>query len=122
MTSPEDRTLASVSAAVLSSGAVIALAGLVGAGGRFAVSATIGTVVAFLNFLVLARVVRAFTDERASPALWSLVYLAKILGLFGGVFLLLRSGSLSLFGVLAGLASLVPGIVLGGVAASHREP
>lgn len=123
MTEPRnDRTIRSVVLVVVATGALIAALGFLGSGRRFAVSAAIGTLVAVLNFVVLARVGRAFTEEGANPAVWSLVYLFKILALFGGVFLLLRAESLSLLGVLAGLSSLVPGIVLGGVAASHREP
>ncbi len=118
----KDRTIGSVAMVVIASGAVLAAIGFFGSGPRFAISVVIGSMVALLNFLVLARVGRALTEEGSNPAVWSLVYLFKILALFGGVFLLLRSASLSLLGVLTGLSSLVPGIVLGGVAASHREP
>lgn len=119
-----DATIPSVARAIVASGAGIALLGLVLSTRRvfFAGSVVVGTAIAVLNFLVLARVGRAMTSPSSRAGLWSLVYPLKIAALFGGLFFLLRSGWVDVLGTLCGLSSLVPGIVLGGVAASHRGP
>lgn len=119
-----DPTIAAVARAIVASGAGIAVLGLVLSTRRvfFAGSVVVGTAIAVVNFLVLAGVGRAMTSPGGRGAWWSLVYPLKIAGLFGGLFFLLRSGWVDVLGTLCGLSSLVPGIVLGGVAASHRGP
>ncbi len=119
---PRDPTIRAVTVAVMGSGVVIAALGLLLASGRFAGSVLVGTAITVLNFLALARVGRAMTSTGPRAGLWGLAYPVKILALFGGLFLLLRSGHVNVLGVLCGLCSLVPGIVLGGVAASRQGP
>jgi len=89
---------------------------------RFSLGVGIGGAIGALNFIVLAQVGRALTSSRRRAALLGLLYLLKVTALFGGVFLLFRSGWVPGLSLVVGLSALVPGIVLGGLLARPKDP
>jgi len=116
------RTTRAVSAAVIAFTGIYAVTAIVLFAPRVAVGVVVGGVVACLNFVVLARVGRAITQKGRDAALWGVVYLVKVIVLFGGFFLLLRSGVVGALGVIVGFSALLPGIVVGGLLAGRASP
>ncbi len=116
------RTMRSVAIAIAASVVVLAVACTVTKGGRFGFGVVVGGVIGFTNFLVLAKILESMTGKGNGAAFWGLVYVMKIVLLFGGIALLLHSGLLSGVGMLVGFAALAPGIVLGGLLASPSGP
>lgn len=117
-----DRTIPTVAVAIGVCAALLALASYFAAGGRFAFAVVVGGAIGAANFLVLARVGKALTGTKGGAAFWGGMYFFKIAALFGGLFLLLTTKVVDPYGLLVGLASLVPGIVVGGVVAARRQP
>jgi hypothetical protein len=118
---PPDRTIARVSVAIAGFTVVFAATFAHLAGRRFALGVGIGGVIGLANFVVLSRFGRALSGSRKRAALWGFLYLLKIIALFGGVYLLLRSNWVPPLSLVVGLSALVPGIVVGGVLASPRD-
>ena len=116
------RTMRMVAWAIAASVVVLALACGVTKGARFGVGVGVGGVIGFANFLVLAKILESMTGKGNGAAFWGLVYVMKIVLLFGGVALLLHTGLLSGVGMVVGFAALAPGIVLGGLLASPSGP
>ncbi len=117
-----DRTIPTVAVAIGVCAVLLAVPSFFAAGGRFAFAVVVGGAIGVANFLVLARVGRALTGTKGGAAFWGGMYLVKIAALFGGLFLLLTTKVVDPYGLLVGLASLVPGIVVGGVVAARRPP
>ena len=116
------RTTRAVSISVLAFTAIYAVTAIALFAPRVAIGVAVGGVIACLNFLVLARIGRAITQRGRDAAVWGVVYLLKIGALFGGIFLLLRSGLVGAVGVIVGFSALLPGIVVGGLLAGRAQP
>jgi hypothetical protein len=112
---PADRTLRNSAWAIAATAVIIAVAGALTIGARFGTGVLVGGAVSALNFVALARIGRGIGSERS--ALWGLLYVAKVLGLFVVVFVVLRAGIASGVGIVAGLCSVAPGIVIGALTA-----
>lgn len=82
-------------------------------------SAALGAAVAAANLWVIALVVRGMLGQKKSNVPWSLVAVLKMAALFGGLYLLLRGGWVSLLPLLAGYGALPLGIVAGQLGAPH---
>lgn len=117
-----DRTLRVVALSIAGCAAAFSLGALFSVNARFAFAVAVGGAIAVANFLVLARIGRAITGGAGTAAFWGAAYFLKIAALLGGVFLLFQSGKINVFGLLIGLSTLAPGIVVGGVLASPAAP
>jgi hypothetical protein len=71
----------------------------------------IGGAIATLNLLVFARVGQAFLSRQGTVP-WALVAVLKLVALFGGVMLILKSGRVSGVSLVAGYAAMPFGITL----------
>lgn len=116
------RTLRVVALSIAGCAVLFALGAFFSVNARFAFAVALGGAIAVANFLVLARVGRAITGSSGGAAFWGAVYFFKIAALLGGVFLLFQSGKVNVFGLLIGLSTLAPGIVVGGVLSSPKGP
>jgi hypothetical protein len=116
------RTVKAVAMSIVACTVILAGLSLVFANTRFALGVLIGGAIGAANFLVLARVGKAITGKSKDAAFWGAMYLLKVAALFGGVFLVLHSGLVSGLGVVVGLTALVPGIVVGGLLSTPRDP
>ena len=116
------RTTRAVSGAVIAFTGIYAVTAIILFAPRVAIGVVVGGLIACLNFIVLARVGRAITQRGRDAALWGVVYLVKVIALFGGFFLLLRSGVVGALGVIVGFSALLPGIVVGGLLAGRTPP
>jgi hypothetical protein len=96
-----------VSTCVLAAGALVAFdlrtAGGVAVGGMFGLA----------NLWAFARIGDAFLSRRGATAPWTAFAMLKLAGLFGGVWLILRSGIASPLSLLVGYGALPIGITLG---------
>lgn len=119
---PRDRTVPLVAASIGAFTALFAVVFVFIATPRFSLGVAIGGVLGLLNFLTLARVGKAFLGSRRGAVLWAIIYLVKVIVLFGGVYLLFRSGWVPALSIVVGLSTLVPGIVVGGLLAAPRDP
>lgn len=94
-------------ACVLAAGAFVAFdwrtACGVGVGGAFALA----------NLWAFARIGEAFLSRRGHAAPWTVFGMLKLAGLFGGVWLILRSGIATPLALLVGYGALPIGITLG---------
>jgi hypothetical protein len=69
-----------------------------------------GGAVATVNLLVFARVGQAFIHREGNAAPWGVVAALKLLLLFGGVWIILKSGVVSALSLAAGYAALPFGV------------
>lgn len=72
-----------------------------------------GAIIAVVNLLAFARIVHAFLGKTKRTAPWALLAVLKLLVLFGGIFLLVKSELVSALWLAAGYAALPFGITLG---------
>ncbi len=98
--------------AVFACGVAFAVIGLAVGGARVALGVFLGGAIATVNLVVFARVVQAFLARRGNTAPWGLVAVLKLVFLFGGVWLALRSGFVSPLSLAAGYAALPFGVTL----------
>jgi hypothetical protein len=91
-------------------GLLFALIGFAFFGAREGVGVLVGGVIATANLYVFARVSEAFVSQRGSSAPWAVIALLKLVLLFGGLLLVLRSGVMSGVSLAAGYAALPFGI------------
>jgi MFS family permease len=117
-----DRTLRVVALSIAGCAALFTLGAALSVNWRFGFAVAVGGAIAVANFLVLARIGRAITGGAGSAAFWGAAYFFKIAALLGGVFFLFQSGKVNVFGLLIGLSTLAPGIVVGGVLSSPTAP
>jgi hypothetical protein len=98
--------------AVAAVGAAIALVAWIFWGGRVAVSVAVGSALSVANLYVLTRIVRAFTSDGEPRARlpWGFVAVTKMAVLYGGVFLLARTGLVAILPLMAGLGALPIGL------------
>lgn len=73
----------------------------------------VGGVFALANLWAFARIGEAFLSRRGTAGPWTLFAILKMAGLFGGVWLILRSGIASPMSLLAGYGALPIGITFG---------
>ncbi|HRI64676.1 MAG TPA: ATP synthase subunit I [Polyangium sp.] len=73
----------------------------------------VGGVFALANLWAFARIGEAFLSRRGTAGPWSVIAVLKMAGLFGGVWLILRSGIASPMALLAGYGALPIGITFG---------
>ena len=109
---------------------VVAIVGLVlvagaclAAGPRVMLAVAIGAGAAVLNLWVIGRLVATFLGGRGRMS-WGFVALVKLAVLFGGMFLLIKSGIAGVIPLLIGYGALPVGIVvaqLGGLSPVRGE-
>ncbi|HVY48603.1 MAG TPA: ATP synthase subunit I [Minicystis sp.] len=112
---PEIDDGGSMRAAILSTGvcAVALAAGAFAfAGVRPGFGVAVGGAIATANLWLLARIGRAFVSEKGRGA-WVAIAVLKLVVLFGGVFLLIKSGVVSGVSLAIGYGALPIGITLG---------
>lgn len=80
---------------------------------RTGLGVTLGGLVATANLWVLAKVVQAFVSKEGNTAPWGVIALLKMALLFGGVWLILRTGIVSGLSLIAGYSALPIGITVG---------
>jgi hypothetical protein len=97
---------------VLLCGLCLAVVGFAVAGARAGAGVAVGAVIATLNLAVFARVGQAFVSRKGNTAPWGVVALLKMLLLFGGVWLILKTGAVSALSLVAGYAALPIGITV----------
>jgi hypothetical protein len=93
--------------------ALLAVGALVWRGGAAGLGVALGGMLATVNLWVLALVGRGVLGGGPRGRLWVLVGVLKMVGLFGGAFLLLRAGLVSGFTLVAGYGALPLGITIG---------
>ena len=77
---------------------------------RMGIGVSIGGAIATVNLLVFARIGQAFVTRGESTAPWALVAVLKLVLLFSGVWLILKSGLVSGLSLAAGYAALPFGV------------
>lgn len=95
------------------SGGVLAAGALVTFGASTAGGVGVGAAFALANLWAFARIGEAFLSRRGAGGPWTLFALLKLAGLFGGVWIILRSGLASPLALLVGYGALPIGITLG---------
>ncbi len=119
-----DGAVSRVGRSVLVTAIVIAVVAFFAANARFAISVVVGGAIVSLNLVALAKILRATLVPPHAPqpsALWALAFVAKLVGLFGGTYLLFASGWVTVLGVAVGFAALLPAVVLEGARASADD-
>jgi len=110
-------------AAVAVFGAMFAIGGGIGWGGRVAVSIAVGAAVAVANLYGLARILGALVGGRATgqtaSGIWGVLALAKVFLLFGGVWLLMTANLVDPLPLVVGWGALPIGIALGSILSDH---
>jgi ATP synthase I chain len=102
-------------------GAMFAIGAIAGWGTRAGVSVAVGGLIAVANLYGLARIVSALLGARveenagAEPGsgIWGLFAILKVIGLFGGVWLLLGSHLVDPIGLIVGWGALPIGVSIG---------
>lgn len=108
---------------VLFTGLCFGLVGFAVGGVRTGLGVTIGGLIATANLWVFARVGQAFMQKRGAGTPWGVIALLKMLFLFGGVWLILRTGAISALSLVAGYAALPIGITIGSLfGPTPRDP
>ena len=79
---------------------------------RTGIGALIGGALATLNLWVFARVGQAFLSRKGNTTPWGVVAVLKLVVLFGGVWLIIKSGLVSGLSLAAGYAALPFGVTL----------
>lgn len=106
-------------------GAMFAIGASTGWGLRAGVSVAIGALIAVANLYGLARIVGALLGTRAegdpSSGMWGLFAVLKVIGLFGGIWLLLSSHFVQPIGLVVGWGALPIGIALGTFVSDKTE-
>ncbi|WP_437956966.1 ATP synthase subunit I [Sorangium sp. So ce119] len=108
-----DATMRAVLRWVAGTAAVLSVAGLLAYGVRAALGVAIGGAIATANLYVFARIVDAFISRRGHTVSWTVIAMVKLTALMGGVWLILKSETVSGVALMVGYASLVVGISLG---------
>jgi hypothetical protein len=101
---------------VAAMGGLFAVGGGVGFGLRVGISVAVGALIAVGNLYGLARIVGALLGSRAEgdpgSGMWGVLAVVKILGLFGGVWLLLGAHLVEPIGLVVGWGALPVGVTL----------
>jgi len=108
-----DATMRAALLSVLTVGLAITVGSAAFAGWRFAAGAAIGGALATANLAVFARLGQVFLGGQGKTAPWGIVAMLKLVFLFGGVWLILKSDVVSGISLAIGYAALPVGITLG---------
>jgi hypothetical protein len=96
-----------------------------GWGLRAAVSVAVGVLIAVANLYGLARILGALvgarTGEDPNAGIWGVLAVVKVVGLFGGVWLLMTSHLVDPIGLVVGWGSLPVGIAVGSLVSDKTE-
>jgi ATP synthase I chain len=99
-------------ASVFFCGLCFAVIGFAVFGAMAGLGVLLGGLLATANLVVFARVAQAFLARRGNTAPWGVVAVLKMVLLFGGVWLILRSGAISAISLVAGYVALPFGITI----------
>lgn len=110
---PDSQGLAHVLWALALLGAATTAGGFAWFGWRVGVSVGVGALLGAGNLFALTRLVRGILDPEGAKRPVALLALLKFAGLFGGVYLLLELGVVSVPSLAVGYGALPLGIVLG---------
>lgn len=120
MTAPQSSKVSSTDEGVHAAMMAVAVTAGVLAAGAFALfdlrtagGVAVGGAFALANLWAFARIGEAFLSRRGAAASWTAFGMLKFAGLFGGVWLILRSGMASPLSLLAGYGALPIGITFG---------
>lgn len=118
MSSPEDgklgdATMRAALLSVLTAGLAIAVGTAAFLGWRFGLGALLGGALATANLAVFARLGDVFLGGKGKATPWGIIAMLKLVFLFGGVWLILKSEVVSGLSLAAGYAALPLGITLG---------
>jgi hypothetical protein len=95
-------------------GGLFAMGAAYGWGLRMGLSVAVGVFIAVVNLYGLARILGALVGARAGEnpdaGIWGILAVVKVLGLFGGVWILMASHLVDPIGLVVGWASLPVGI------------
>jgi hypothetical protein len=91
-------------------GLIFGVVGFAFWGPRAGLGAVIGGLIATANLWVFARVGQAFMSRQGNTTPWAVVAVLKMLVLFGGVWVILKSGVVSGLSLAAGYAALPFGV------------
>ncbi|MFT3774302.1 MAG: ATP synthase subunit I [Minicystis sp.] len=94
-------------------GLCFAVAGFAVGGISTGFGVLVGGLIATANLWVFAKVGQAFLTKKGNTAPWGIIALLKMLLLFGGVWLILRSGAVSALSLIVGYCALPIGIAVG---------
>lgn len=118
-----DRRMNAALTAVAAFGVLEAALALMGWGLHQASGVALGAALATLNLWAFSRIGHSMLAGRKRAAAWALVGVAKLLALFGGMYLLLRYGYVEPLPLVCGYAALPFGITLSSVfAGRHDDP
>lgn len=106
-------------------GAIFAIGAGAGWGLHAAISVSVGALIAVANLYGVARIVGALLGTRVegdpSSGMWGLLAVFKVIGLFGGVWLLLSSHMVDPMGLVVGWGALPIGVALGSLISDKTE-
>jgi hypothetical protein len=94
-------------------GCALAAGGLFISGPRVALGVAIGAAIATANLWVFAKLGKAFLDPKATKGPWLAVAFLKLVILFGGVWWILKTGTVNGLPVAVGYGALPLGITIG---------
>jgi hypothetical protein len=120
-----DETRAAISnaiRAVLVSAIVLTLVGWLAFDAHIGISVMIGGLLASLNLIVFARLVRAFLTGGGNTAPWGVLGALKLVGLFACVYILIKRAGVSPLGLAMGYAALPVGIMFGSLSRGTPHP
>lgn len=119
---PFDASIVTALVAVGAIAVLFALAALIFAGPDAGLGTAVGGLVATLNFWLFAHIGRGVLSGGKRSRLWALVAVVKFLLLFGGAWLLLKSGLTTPLTLALGYGAMPLGITIGLLFGSgHRE-
>lgn len=107
---------------VLLTGLCFGVVGFVVGDARTGLGVVLGGLIATANLWVFARVGQAFVQKRGGGTPWGVIALLKMIFLFGGVWLILRTGAISAISLVAGYAALPVGIAIGSLFGPTPRP
>ncbi len=124
MAEPLDPRLATAMKSVAAMGLLVALVGGTLYGPRTGLGVALGAGIAVSNLYALARIVRALARPGASRSVagWTFAFLAKLLFLFGGAWLLLTWHVVGVMALAAGYGTLPIGIAIGSLVSDKASP
>jgi hypothetical protein len=106
-------------------GALFVVGAGCGWGFRAAISVAVGVLIAVANLYGLARILGALLGARAgedpNAGIWGVLAVVKVVGLFGGVWLLMTSHLVDPIGLVVGWGSLPVGIAIASLVSDKTE-
>jgi hypothetical protein len=108
----QDKTLQAAVKTVAATAGVATVVAVVAANLRFGLGVAAGGAIAVANLIVLARIVQAFLGKKGNTAPWAIIAVLKLVLLLGGVWLILKSETVSGLALVLGYMSLPVGAVI----------